>query len=343
MDTVINNIIARISILKGGKYSIEVDVITPSGFGRFASPLEADPMLYLVEAYRGVSEVDEIIGPELIGFDSQDQELIDSYLWEIDGTEDFSHVGANTALAISIAVAKAASNSKGIPLYRYIGGTFSTEIPVPMVEFGRDENFRYLAVVRDITEIRDVLDGIVKIEEFAKTCTLEELSEASELASEELGIDVGLGLVQLKPFELEELLGIVENNNVAYIKPLSDEEEVYLELMAETHGVFIDGENLFRAKDILDRRYYNALSIKPINFGTLTDVYNIVNDAKSEKITPIMAEATFESADEALVHLAVGLKSPAVILNKDSLVKMNELIRIAEDLGERARIITFEG
>lgn len=343
MDTIINNVISRISVLKGGKYSIEVDVITPSGFGRFAAPLETNPMLYLVEAYRGVSEVDEIIGPELIGFDAQDQELIDSYLWEIDGTEDLGHIGANTALAISIAVAKAAAVSKGIPLYRYIGGTFSTEIPVPMVEFGSDGHFKYLAIVRDITEIRDALDAAVKIRELSKSYALENISKASERASEELGIDIGLGLIGLEDMNLEDLLQIIENHNVAYIKPLSSEEEVYLELMAETHGVFIDGENLFKEKDILDRRYYNALSIKPINFGTLTDIYNIVSDARSEKITPILAEASFESADPALAHLAVGLKSPAVVLNLDSLVKINELIRVAEELGERARIITFEG
>ena len=212
-----------------------------------------------------------------------------------------------------------------------------------MVEFTNDEHFKYLAIVRDITEIRDALDAAVKIKELSKSNNLEDLSKASEMASDELGISICLGLIGLKDMDLEDLLQIIENHNVAYIKPPSSEEEVYLELMAETHGVFIDGENLFKEKDILDRRYYNALSIKPVNFGTLTDVYNIVNDARSEKITPIMAEASFESADPALAHLAVGLKSPAVMLDMNSLVKINELIRVAEELGERARIITFEG
>lgn len=343
MNTVINNILARIAVLRGGRYSVEVDVITPSGFGRYAAPLEANPLLHTVDAYRGVSEIDEIIGPELIGFDSQDQELIDSYLWEIDGTENFSHVGANTALAISIAVAKAAASSKGIPLYRYIGGTFSTEIPVPMLIFAGDSEFDYMVIVRDITEIRDVVDAAAEIEKWAGKTSLSELSKASEKASDELGVDVAIGLIEKENHDLEELLSLIEEHNVAYVKPLSTEEELFLELMAETHEVFVDGENLFRSKDILDKRYYNALSIKPINFGTLTDVYNVVNDVKSEKIVPIIAEATFESADEALPHIAVGLKCPAVVLDKGSLVKINELIRVAEDLGEKARIITFEG
>jgi len=340
--TIIENVVGRVAILKGGKYSIEVDVITSSGFGRFAAPIDENPSLYVVEAHRAVSEVDEIIGPELIGFDAQEQELIDSYLWEIDGTDNLSHIGANTALAVSIAIAKAAANVKKMPLYSYIGGTFTTELPVPLIGFASDETFDYYVMVRDLMEITDVVDAMVKIEEHTEKISVEELSKASETASDELGLDIAIGLVQKRPLELEEVLRIVEDNNIVYIKPIGT-EELFLELIASTHGVFVDGEYLFKEKDILDRRYYNALSIKPINLGTLTDLYNLVNDAKSERITPILAEAKFESADEALPHIAVGLKCPAIMLYKDSLVKINELIRIAEDLGERGRIITFEG
>jgi len=191
-------------------------------------------------------------------------------------------------------------------------------------------------------EITDVVDAATKVLENAEGSTVEALSKATEKAGDELGLEVALGLVQKRPMETEEVLSIVEDNNVAYIKPIGD-EELFLELIAGTHEVFVDGEHLFREKDILDRRYYNALSIKPINLGTLTDLYNLVNDAKSERITPILAEALYDSSDEALAHLAVGLRCPAMVLRKDSIAKLNELIRIAEDLGERGRIITFEG
>ncbi len=340
--TIIENVIGRVTVLKGGKYSIEVDVITSSGFGRFAAPIDRDPSLYIAEAHRAVSEVDEIIGPELIGFDAQEQEIIDSYLWEIDGTEDLSHIGANTALAVSVAVAKAAASVKKLPLYSYIGGTFTTELPVPIMSIIQDEVFDYYLMVRDLMEITDIVDALVKVEEYAENRTVKALSEASEKASDELGLEIAIGVIQKKPLEMEEVLNLVEDNNIAYIKPIGN-EELFLELIAGTHGVFIDGEYLFKKKDILDRRYYNALSIKPINLGTLTDLYNLVNDAKSERITPILAETMFESADGALPHLAVGLNCPALMLHRDSLTKINELIRIAEDLGERGRIITFEG
>ncbi|NJE03593.1 hypothetical protein [Thermococcus sp. MV11] len=340
--TVIENVIGRVAVLRGGRYSVEVDVITSSGFGRFAAPIDENPSLYIAEAHRAVSEVDEIIGPELIGFDASEQELIDSYLWEIDGTENFSHIGANTALAVSIAVAKAAASVKKMPLYSYIGGTFTTELPVPILEVGSGEGFDYYVMVRDLMEITDVVDAANKILEHAGDGTVEAFSKATEKATDELGLEVALGLVQKVPIETEKVLSIVEDNNVAYIKPIG-EEELFLELIAGTHEVFVDGEYLFREKDILDRRYYNALSIKPINLGTLTDLYNLVNDAKSERIVPILAEARYESSDEALAHVAVGLRCPAMVLRKDSIAKLNELIRIAEDLGERGRIITFEG
>ena len=340
--TVIENVIGRVAVLKGGRYSVEVDVITSSGFGRFAAPIDENPGLYIAEAHRAVSEVDEIIGPELIGFDASEQELIDSYLWEIDGTEDLSHIGANTALAVSVAAAKAAASVKRMPLYSYIGGTFTTELPIPILEISSGKEFDYYVMVRDLMEITDVVDAANSVLSNVEETSVGSISEATEKAADELGLEVALGLVQKVPMETEEVLSTVEDNNVAYIKPIGD-EELFLELIAGTHEVFVDGEHLFREKNILDRRYYNALSIKPINLGTLTDLYNLVNDAKSERIVPILAEARYESSDEALAHLAVGLRCPAVVLRKDSIAKLNELIRIAEDLGERGRIITFEG
>ncbi|MFA4639503.1 hypothetical protein [Pyrococcus kukulkanii] len=339
--SVIQNVIGRVVVLRGGKYSVEVDVVTDEGFGRFASPIEENPLLHIAEARRAVSEVDEIIGPELIGFDAVEQELIDSYLWEIDGTDDLSHIGANTALAVSVAIAKAAANSRDLSLYSYIGGTFTTELPVPILTFARDESFDYHLIVRDLLEVTDIIDAISKILETSPGLRLEDLSKASEEVGMELGLEVALGITMKKEMDIESVLNLVEDNNVAYIKPIGT-PELFLELIAGTHGVFIDGEYLFKTKNILDRRYYNALSIKPINLGTLTDLYNFVNDVKAEKITPILAEAKYEPADETLPHIALGLRCPAMLIDWNSVEKINELNRIAEELGERGRIITFE-
>jgi len=336
----IRDIVGRVSVLRRGEYSLEVDVVTELGVGRYAAPLDDDG-LRVIAAERAVSEVDEIIGPELIGFNVTDQELIDSYLWEIDGTEDLSHIGANTALAVSVAVAKAGASSKGISLYTYLGGTFTTELPIPLIRVVESETADYYVIVKDIMEVTDSTDAAFKVMNYLEQPNLKELQRVIDKVSSETGLDVALGILMKKEKDIEEIVSLVENFDVAYLRPIGN-EELFIDLMSELHGVFVDGEYLFKERGILDRRYYNALSIKPINFGTLTDVYNVVSDVKSERISPIISEARYESSDGTLAHLAVGFKCPAIRLDISSVEKINELIRIAEELGERGRVITFE-
>jgi len=82
---------------------------------------------------RAVQNVNEIIAPEIEGFDARDQCLIDQRLIEIDGTENKGKLGANAMLGVSMAVARAAAESLGLPLYRYLGGTNARALPVPMM------------------------------------------------------------------------------------------------------------------------------------------------------------------------------------------------------------------
>jgi len=80
-----------------------------------------------------VSNVDDIIAPELIGEDAADQSAIDKILLELDGTENKSKLGANATLGVSLACARAAANAVGLPLYRYLGGPLARTLPVPMM------------------------------------------------------------------------------------------------------------------------------------------------------------------------------------------------------------------
>ena len=82
---------------------------------------------------KAVSNVNKIIAPELIGMCVLDQIAIDRKMIELDGTENKSRLGANAILAVSLAAAKAAANHLGQPLYRYIGGTNASVMPVPMM------------------------------------------------------------------------------------------------------------------------------------------------------------------------------------------------------------------
>ena len=82
---------------------------------------------------QAVENINSEIAPELIGLDSEDQIGIDAILCELDGTENKGRLGANALLGVSLAVAKATAESLGMPLYRYIGGVNSKQLPVPMM------------------------------------------------------------------------------------------------------------------------------------------------------------------------------------------------------------------
>ncbi|MBX2850432.1 MAG: phosphopyruvate hydratase, partial [Phycisphaeraceae bacterium] len=95
---------------------------------------DGDKSQYLGKAVtKAVENVNGPIAGELIGEDARDQEAIDAIMLEIDGTENKSNLGANAMLGVSMAVAHAAAESAGLPLYRYLGGSGAKVLPVPML------------------------------------------------------------------------------------------------------------------------------------------------------------------------------------------------------------------
>ena len=145
---IINDVIAREVLDSRGNPTVEVEVFLVDGaFGRAIVPSGASTGAYeAVELRDGdktrylgkgveqaVRNVEEIIAPELIGLDATDQMAIDQIMIDLDGTPNKGKLGANAILAVSLAVARAAANSLGLPLYRYIGGTNSHQLPVPMM------------------------------------------------------------------------------------------------------------------------------------------------------------------------------------------------------------------
>ncbi|MCG0275738.1 MAG: phosphopyruvate hydratase [Thermosediminibacteraceae bacterium] len=146
--SIITNVFAREILDSRGNPTVEVEVILQDGtMGRAAVPSGAstgqfeavelrdnDPKRYKGKGVlKAVENVNEIIGPELEGIDALDQVAVDKLLIELDGTKNKSKLGANAILGVSLAVAKAAANYLGIPLYRYIGGTNAKVLPIPMM------------------------------------------------------------------------------------------------------------------------------------------------------------------------------------------------------------------
>ncbi len=146
--TRITGIQAREILDSRGNPTVEVDVFLASGvIGRAAVPSGAstgeneavelrdgDAKRYLGKGVtQAVTNVNEVIGQELLGMDALDQREVDATLRTLDGTKNKSKLGANAILGVSLAVAKAAAQTLEIPLYRYIGGVNAHTLPVPMM------------------------------------------------------------------------------------------------------------------------------------------------------------------------------------------------------------------
>ena len=143
----IEDVKARQIIDSRGNPTIEVDVTLDDGtLGRAAVPSGAstgeheavelrdgDKKKYLGRGVlKAVANVNDKIGPELVGLEAFQQRAIDNLMIEMDGTENKAKFGANAILGVSLALAKAAAEAHGLPLYRYIGGTNARQLPVPM-------------------------------------------------------------------------------------------------------------------------------------------------------------------------------------------------------------------
>jgi enolase len=218
----ITDIFAREILDSRGNPTVEVDVILEDGsFGRAAVPSGAstgeheavelrdgDAARYLGKGVtKAVENVDGPIAEALIGMDASDQRQIDSILIALDGTENKSALGANAMLGASMAVAKAAAEFHGLPLFQYLGGVRATLLPTPMMNIlngGRhaDNNvdiqeFMIMPVkaasfseaLRMGTETYHALKGVLKAKGLS-TSIGDEGGFAPSLASNEQALDV---------------------------------------------------------------------------------------------------------------------------------------------------------
>ena len=147
LDLAIDTVVAREVLDSRGNPTIEAEVLLEGGaFGKAIVPSgastgahEAHEMRDGGARYQGkgvlkaVQNIEEKIAPALCGISALDQMSVDSLMKEIDGTTNKSALGANSILGVSMAVAKAAANGVGLPLYRYLGGPMSSLLPVPLM------------------------------------------------------------------------------------------------------------------------------------------------------------------------------------------------------------------
>ncbi len=415
MSTVIEDVIPRKVFNSRGEETIEIDVITTSGFGRASAPEgksrgKAEAVYYPQGGVdQAVKKVEELVAPEIVGLNANFQEEIDRTLHEIDGSKDFKVIGGNTAFAISLAVAEAAANSYDSLLFQYLGGQMAHELPYPLGNAisggqhtqGKTPDIQEFLVlshgagsfleaatanaqvhrkIGDVLGKKDKLFNGGKSDEGAWIANIENLealevlADACEEVGSDLGFECGLGIDVAASYlwngkerkyvykrerkkrnsgeQLDFLLELIKKYHLLYVEDPFHEEDFdsFAELTKKTKDCLICGDDLFttnneRLSHGIKKSAANAIIIKVNQIGTLTDASETVEMAKANGYLPIIAHRSGDTCDWHIAQLAVALRCPIIktgIAEGARIAKINELIRIEEFLGDRAKMADLQ-
>lgn len=403
-----------------GNPTIEVEVVTASGImGRAAVPSGAstgenealelrdgDKSRYLGKGVlKAVHNVNNVIAEEIMGMDVTDQVGIDRKMCELDGTATKSNLGANAILGVSLACAKAGAAYHGLPLYRYIGGTNATILPVPMMniinggshsdapiafqEFmirpvgapSFTEGLRMGAEVfhslKKVLKERGLSTAVGDEGGFAPVLkgtedALESIIKAISNAGYKPGEDVMIALdCAASEFYENGVYNYAKFEGANGAKRNSAEQADYLASLAEKYPIDSiedgmsendwDGWKLLTEKigskiqlvgdDLfvtnvqylqkgIEMGCANSILIKVNQIGTLTETLNAIEMAHRAGYTTVTSHRSGETEDTTIADIAVATNSGQIktgsMSRTDRIAKYNQLLRIEEELGERA-------
>lgn len=417
--SLIDNIVAREILDSRGNPTVEVDVYLDSGaFGRAAVPSGAstgeheavelrdgDKARYLGKGVqKAVENVNEIICNELLDMDALEQVEIDRTMIEIDGTENKGKLGANAILGVSLAVAKAAADELGIPLYRYIGGTNAKTLPVPMANILNGgahssapidfQEYMVMPVgsptfkegIRCVAEVFHNLKNILHDKGLSTTVgdeggfapdlkdneePLKVIMQAIEKAGYKPGEDVCIAMDPassefydkdkkkyiFKKSDKRELTSaemvdfyahLVNNYPIISIEDATAEDDWEgWKILTEKLGkkVQLVGDDLFvtnvkRLQMGLDKGVANSILIKVNQIGSLTETLDSIELAKTHNYTSVVSHRSGETEDTTIADIVVATNAGQIktgsASRSDRIAKYNQLLRIEEELGNRA-------
>jgi enolase len=412
--TSIKSVKAREILDSRGNPTIEVDVALSDGaFGRAAVPsgastgaFEAAELRDGGERYLGkgvrqaAANIEKFIAPRVVGQNPFEQQVIDKLMIEIDGTPNKSKLGANAILGVSLAVARAAANSKKLPFYTFIGGSDANLLPVPMMNIlnggaHADTNVDIqefmIAPIGAQTfgeslqwgaEIYHALKSVLKKRGLA-TSIGDEGGFAPNLESNRAALDLiveAIGKAGYKPKEEIALAMDVaateffkdgkyefegsqlsSNEMISYYKslvdsyplvsiedPLSEDDWAgWIQITKDLGSqVQLVGDDLFvtnpeRLAKGIKNGAANALLVKVNQIGTLTETLDAVKMAHDAGYRSMMSHRSGETEDTTIADLAVaancGQIKTGAPARSERVAKYNQLLRIEEELGSRAR------
>ena len=379
----ITEVYAREILDSRGNPTIEVEVCLEDGsVGRAAVPSGAstgaheavelrdgDKNRYLGKGVtKAVDNVNDVIAEALIGLEATRQVEIDEMLIRLDGTPNKGKLGANAILGVSMAVAKAAAASVGLPLYLYLGGVSAQELPVPMMNIlnggqHADNNvdiqeFMIMPVgaasfseaLRMNAEIYHGLKALLNAKGLG-TGLGDEGGFAPNLKSNEEAIEVILEAVKKAGYKPGEdiMAALCEKYPIVSIEDgLAEDDWKGWKALTKKLGTKVQlvGDDLFvtneeRLLEGIKNDTANAILIKVNQIGTLTETFNAIETAKRAGYTCIISHRSGETEDTTLADIAVAVNAGQIKTGApartDRVAKYNQLLRIEEDLGGAAK------
>ncbi|MEX0745975.1 MAG: phosphopyruvate hydratase [Phycisphaeraceae bacterium] len=354
---------------------------------------------------KAVHNVNNEIGPELIGMDARDQEYVDQTMLDIDGTANKGKLGANAILGVSMAVARASAEGLGLPLYRYLGGTSAKVLPVPMMNIlngGKhaDNNVdfqEFMIQPWGFDNFPDALRAGVEIYHTLKkvlakrglsTAVGDEGGFAPDLADNEDALKVIAEAVEKAGYSLGEQIFIaldpatsemydkdkggyvffksdpkkvvssdemvdywarwcekypirsledgLDENDWAGWKKLTDKIGDHVQLVGD--DLFVTNSK-FLARGI-ESETANAILVKVNQIGTMSETFDAVNMAIRNGYAAVLSHRSGETEDATIADIAVatncGQIKTGAPARSDRNAKYNQLLRIAEELGDQA-------
>ena len=354
-----------------GNPTVEVEITTASGaHGRAAVPSGAstgehealelrdgDPRRYGGKGVqKAVENVNRTLAPLLTGMSVLDQTGIDRALLAADHTPTKSNLGANALLGVSLAAAHAAANYLGVPLYRYIGGVNAHVLPVPMMNIinGGSHSDAPIAfqefMIRPIgartfpEAVRmgaEVFHALKKVlhKRGLSTAVGDEGGFAPALNGTEDAIEtiieaIHAALVEKYPIDSIED-GMAENDWEGW-EMLTARLGARCQLVGD--DLFVTNVEFLRKG--IERRCANSILVKVNQIGTLTETLDAIAMAQRAGYTAVISHRSGETEDTTIADLAVATNAGQIktgsMSRTDRMAKYNQLLRIAEELGDKA-------
>ena len=327
---------------------------------------------------RAVANVNEVIAPQLVTgrLDAADQNAVDQFLINIDGTRDKSGLGANSLLGISMASAHALANAVGLPLYRCLGGMSGNELPVPMVNIisgGQHGNWSvdlqdflvipigacsYKEALIWCSDVRRAMWALLVQRGKAPNGVADEGGLGPTLSSNEEALELMVDMSDVLHCEnrrvtAQQMIDMQVQWTSSYPilsieDPLyEDDWEGWRKITEKIgKGIQIIGDDLFttnvnRIKKGVEESTANAVLVKLNQIGTVSETLEVIALAKREGLATVISARSGETEDTTIADLAVATGAGQIkigsLTRSERLAKYNQLLRIEDQLGSEAK------